>query len=331
MKVDYIITKLSVIFFTLLMSMNLALGQSLNEVKEAFNNGVSAIQSNSYEEAITQFNACLEMYSELDEEEALEGEDMIIQIESKLPTLHSQVAMDFVQAKDLDNAIAEFEKTVEVANKYNDEATAEKAQQIIPQLYYQNAAAKYKNKNFEGALADYNKATDLNPEYEKAYYMKSVIYKKIGDEASFIESTKKAIEYAQKNNEQTVLEKAKQSGNTYFLKKGDDAKSSEQYDDAKKYLNLALEFDNKDALSYYLLATVNNLQKNYDGAIEAASKALEYESDDDAKKARIYYEMANAMKEKGQNDEACAAYKNASHGAYKEAAEYQIVHVLKCE
>jgi len=331
MKVDYINTKLFIIFFSLLISLNVAFGQTINEVKEAFNNGVSAIQSNSYEEAITQFNTCLEMYSGLDEEEAMEGEDMVLQIESKLPTLHYQVAMDFFQAKELDKAIDEFEKTVEVANKYDNEPTLEKAQQIIPQLYYQKAGGKYKNKNLEGALGDYNKATELNPEYEKAYYMKSLIYKKMGDDASFIESTRKAIEYAEQNDEQKVVDKAKQSGSKYFLKKGNEAKSAEQYDDAKKYLILALEFDGKDAMAYYLLATVNNLQKNYDAAIEATGKALEFESDDAAKKARIYFEMANALKEKGENDRACAAYKNASYGAYKAAAEYQIVHVLKCE
>lgn len=331
MKVDCISTRLFIFFFSLLISLNIVTGQTLNEAKEAFNSGVSAIQSNNYEEAIAQFNTCLEIYSDLDEDEAFEGEDMITQIESKLPTLHYQVATDFVQTNELDKAIAGFEKTIEVSDEYGDDATSEKAKQIIPQLYYKQALGKYKNKDLEGALADYNKATEFNPEYEKAYYMKSLIYKKTGDEAAFVESTKKAIEYAQKNNEQKVMEKAKQSGCKYFLKKGDNAKSSEKYDDAKSYLNLALEFDDKDAMSYYLLATVNNLQKDYDSAIEAAGKALECESDDNVKKARIYYEMANALKEKGENDKACSAYKNASYGAYKEAAEYQIVHVLKCE
>ncbi len=331
MKVEYISKKLYVILFSLLIFLNAPFGQTLNEVKEAFNNGVSAIQSDNYEEAITQFNSCLEMYSELDEEDAMEGEDMVIQIESKLPTLHYQVATNLIQAEELDKAIAELEKTVEVANKFNDESTSEKARQIIPQLYYQKAGGKYKSKDLEGALADFSKATELNPEYEKAYYMMSLIYKKMGDEASFIESTRKAINYAEKNDEQKVADKARQSGSKYFLKKGADSKSAENYDEAMKSLTLALEFDNKDAMAYYLLATVNNLQKSYDNAIEASIKALEYESNDAATKARIYYEMANALREKGENDKACDAYKNASYGAYKDAAEYQIVHVLKCE
>ena len=106
-------------------------GQTLNEAKEAFNSGVSEIQANNYKAAIAQFNNCLEIFSELDEADAMEGEDMIIQIESKLPTLHYQVAMESVQAKEIDKAIPEFEKTVEIAKKYNDQPTAVKAEQII--------------------------------------------------------------------------------------------------------------------------------------------------------------------------------------------------------
>ena len=161
--------------------------------------------------------------------------------------------------------------------------------------------------------------------------MKSLIYKGISDDISFIESTRKAIETAGKKNDQKVLQKAKQSGSKYFLKKGDAARAEEKYTDAEKYLKLALEFDNESPLAYYLLAAVNNIQSSYDAAIEAADKALEYESDDSVKKARIYYELANALKEKGNNDKACDAYKKASYGAYKDAAEYQIMHVLKCE
>jgi len=331
MKVAYVNIKLLFFFCSLLGFLSFTTGQSLNEAKEAFNNGVSAIQSNNYEVAITQFNKCLEIYSEMDEEDAMEGEDMIIQIESKLPTLHYQVAMDFVQAKDIDNAISEFKNTIEIANKYDDQSTSVKAEQIIPQLYYQKAGGKYKNKDFQGALEDYDKAIELNPEYSKAYYMKSLIYKNMTDDDSFVESTKKAIVLAEKNNEQKVLDKAKQSGGKYFLNKGNKAKSEEKYSDAEKYLKLALEFDDKNSLAYYLLASVNNMQSSYDAAIEAADKALEYESDDSEKKARIYYEMANALKEKGESDKACDAYKKASYGAYKDAAEYQIIHVLKCE
>ncbi len=321
-----LITFLSLIIFT-----GISSGQTLNEAKEAFNEGVSAIQSNNFDEAIAQFNKCMEIYPELDEEESIEAEEMVVQIESKLPALYYQVAMDLYKDKKLDEAIEKFVETSEVANKYNDQSTSERASKVVPQLYYQRAGNKYDNDDFKGALEDYNKAIELNPEYDKAFYMKSLVCKKLDDEEGFLESTRRAIESAGNNNNESVVGKAKESGSKYFLMKGDEAKSAQKYAEAKEYINLAIEFDSESSVAYYLLALVDNQLNNYDNAIEAANKALTYEDDVPEGKARIYYELANALKEKGENGKACDAYRKAAYGAYKEAAEYQIKYVLECE
>ena len=331
MKVKKIVLNVFIPFLLLLFITGISSGQTLKQATEAFNNGVSAIQSDSLDESILQFNKCMEIYSGLDEYDSMEAEDMIVQIKSKLPTLYYQVAMDLYKSKKLDEAIEKFVETIEVADKYSDQSTSKKASKVIPQLYYMRAGNKKGDNDIEGALADYNKAIELNPEYDKAYYMKSLVCKKLGDEEEFIESTRKAIEVAGKRNNESVLSSAKESGNKYFLKKGDEAKSAEKYEDAIKYIDLAIEFDNEDPLSYYILAFVENQLKSYDDAIKAANNALTYEDIDPEKKARIYYELANALKEKGENDKACDAYKNASYGVYKDAAEYQIKYVLKCE
>jgi len=331
MKVKNLILSGLITFLSLIIFTGISSGQTLNEAKEAFNSGVSAIQSNNFDEAIIQFNQCMEIYSELDEEESLEAEDMIVQIESKLPALYYQVAMDLYKDKKLDEAIEKFVETSEVANKFNDQPTSQRASKVVPQLYYQRAGNKYDNDDFKGALEDYNKAIELDPEYDKAYYMKSLVCKKLDDEAGFLESTRKAIECAGSSNNGSVLSKAKESGSKYFLMKGDEAKSAEKYAEARKYIDLAIEFDSESPLAYYLLALVDNQLNNYDSAIEAANKALAYEDDVPEEKARIYYELANALKEKGENGKACDAYKKAVYGAYKDAAEYQIKYVLECE
>ncbi len=331
MKFSKLILRVFLVSVSLLAAGGISSGQTLDDFREAYNNGVSAIQSNSLNEAIAHFNECIEIYSELGTADSIEAEEMIIQIESKLPALYYQGAMESYNEKKLDEAIEKFEQTVKVADKYNDPALSVKASKVVPQLYYMRAGNKYNDNDFEGALADYNKAIELEPEYDKAFYMKSLIYKKQGDEEGFLESTRKAIELGGKANDMSVVNNAKESGSKYFLIKGNEAKSAEKYEDAIKYTELALEFDNEDPVSYYILASVNNLLSNYDKAIESAESALTYEADDPVQKARIYYELANALKEKGENEKACNAYKKATYGAYKEAAEYQIKHVLNCE
>jgi predicted Zn-dependent protease len=331
MKVKNLILSGLITFLSLITITGISFGQTLNETKEAFNNGVSAIQSNDLAEAILQFNKCMDIYSELDEYDSAEAEEMIIQIESKLPALYYQVAMDLYKEKKIDEAIEKFLEAREVADKYNDPSTSQRASKVVPQLYFRRAGDKYDNEDFEGALEDYNKAIELNPEYDKAFYMKSLVCKRLNDEEGFLESTRKAIETAGNNNNESVVSKAKESGSKYFLMKGDEAKSAQQYTEAKKYISLAIEFNSESSLAYYLLALVENQLANYDSAIEAANKSLTYEEDVPEEEARIYYELANALKEKGENGKACDAYKKAAYGAYKDAAEYQIKYVLECE
>jgi len=319
------------VFISLLMIVSISSGQTLKEATEAFNNGVSAKQENNLDEAIAYFNQCLEICSKLGTADSLEAENIIIQIESNLPKMYYQVAMDLYKDKKLDEAIEKFVETSKVANKYDDQSTSQRAVKVVPQLYYQRAGNKYDNDDFKGALEDYNKAIELKPEYDKAFYMKSLVCKKLDDEEGFLESTRKAIEFAGNNNNESVGSKAKESGSKYFLMKGDEAKSAEKYAEAKKYINLAIEFDSESPVAYYLLSFVDNQLNNYDNAIEAANKALTYENDVPEEKARIYYELANALKEKGENGKACNAYKKAAYGAYKDAAEYQIKYVLECE
>jgi len=331
MKYSKLILKVAVVFISLLTVGSISSGQTLDDFREAYNNGVNAQQANNLDEAIAHFNKCIEIYSQLGTSDSLEAEDIIFIVESNMPALYYKVAMELYNEKNLDGAIEKFEETVEVADKYNDPGLSAKASKVVPQLYYMRAGNKYNDNDFEGALADYDKAIALDPEYDKAYYMKSLIYKKQENEEAFLEATRKAIEFGAKANNESVVNNAKESAGKYFLIKGNEAKEAEKYEDAKKYVKLALEFNNEDPVSYYILASVDNLTGNYDEAIESAKSALAYEADDPVQKARIYYELANAHKEKGENEKACDAYKKATYGAYKEAAEYQIKHVLNCE
>ena len=79
------------------------------------------------------------------------------------------------------------------------------------------------------------------------------------------------------------------------------------------------------------LALVYNGQSKWDNAIESCNKALTFfKGEETTKDAKIYYELGNAYKGKGDTNAACEAYKKAAKGDYAEHANYEIEHTLKC-
>ena len=95
-------------------------------------------------------------------------------------------------------------------------------------------------------------------------------------------------------------------------------------------LEKSMKYNSKNPDLYHYMATAQNELKQWDKAIEAANKGLIYEKDEADKKAKHYYNLGMAYKGKGDKGAACSALKNALFGQFKENAQYEIEHSLKC-
>lgn len=299
----------------------------LADAVEEYNKGVLKNNADSLEEAIQHFEKTIAICETLGEE----GEEKKIQTEMLLPNLHYNLAMKLFREEKMEEAIAQFKKTAEVAAKYNDQATAEKAAKVVPQLHYQLGNNKFGSDDMEGALAEFNKAIELDPDYAKAYYNRARVYRKTDNLEEFQKNIDKTIELAQGQNDTKTLDAAKTVGRDYFLVKANNARTAKNYAEAIQHANTTIGYDEKSATAHYILASAYNTQKEYDKAIAAANEALKYEKDDAGKEAKIYYELGIAYAAKSDNANACAAYKKAAVGPFQQAAEYQIKQVLKCE
>jgi len=304
------------------------MGQAtLADAVEEYNKGVMSNNADSLEAAIEHFEKSLAICNELGEE----GEERKIQTEMLIPNLHYNLAMKLFREEKLSEAIDQFKTTAEVAARYNDPATAEKASKVVPQLHYQLGNNKFSSDDMEGALAEFNTAIELDSAYAKAYYNRARIYRKADNMDEFRNNIEKTIELALEQQDAKTLEAAKTVGRDYFLVKANNARTAKKYDEAIVHAKATLSYDEKNATAHYILASAYNAQSKWDNAIASANEALKYEKDDAGKEAKIYYELGIAYAAKSDNANACAAYKKSATGPFQQAAEYQIKQVLKCE
>ena len=95
-------------------------------------------------------------------------------------------------------AISDYIKAIEL-NPNNDEMSyinnnGEKLYFSNHHAYYNIGVYKAKLKDYNGAISDYNKAIELNPNYTKAYYNRGISKSKLKDHYGAISDFNKAIE-----------------------------------------------------------------------------------------------------------------------------------------
>ncbi len=300
---------------------------TINDGIAAFNKGLEERQAENYNEALNQFGEALKIANDLGEE----GEELKIKIETLLPGVHYQIGMALYNDKKIDEAIAKFKETIDIANAFGDADVVNKASNALSQLYYYQGSVNYKQESFREALDFFNKSIELQPDNVKAYYMIAAVYKSLDDDDNVLAAAKKSAEMAQAGNDNKYYQGSLKLGRDYFLIKANAAKDAKKYSEAIGYLKNSLEFDGESATTYFLMVQIYSSQQNWDETIAAAEKGLEYEKADPVEQAKFYYEIGNAFMGKSENGKACDAFKKAAVGPFKESSEYQIQHVLKCE
>lgn len=264
----------------------------------AYNAG-TALQSTNPQAAIDSLEKAVSIAETLDSN----GVDIIEKATKKLPKLYYTVSVGIYKQKDYAGAIKSFEETKEVAVKYENEGIAKKVDKTLPKLYLADGQKKMKAKDFDGAISNFDQAVELNPNYTKAMYMKALALKSKKDFDGALAQYDVAIAKAEELNQTSMVKKSQKSAFNSLKKYGKSLNKKKQYNDAIKYLELAA------------------------GKYKPTFKDAATES---KKMAGVHFELGNAYAGQGNTSKACAAYKKAAVGQYKQNAEYQMNVKLKC-
>jgi len=264
--------------------------QTLDEVTKSYNELVTGAN----EQPAATLTKLMEL---LPKAEALgeEATEITQKITGILPTLQYKTAVIAHDKKDIDGAIAGFEKTVELSQKYDNAQMAKQVNDQLPVLYYTQGSAKLKTKDRAAAMVAFNKALAMDENNSRAYYGISKAFRGQSMD-SVLYYTDKAIELA-----------------------GSDSKAATGYKKgarittAKSAAKAAKAGKNKEALAMY-------------------EKALMYTAASDAKNISKYnYKIGKIYQAMGKTADACAAYGKVKDAKYAESAKYEMTQKLKCQ
>lgn len=301
--------------------------QTYEDAVNAYNQGDELARTGKHKDAIAAFERVITIAGRLQDGQ---GTEIAKKAQDYIPQLHFAYSVGLAREGKMLEAASAFEATIAVSRKYNNTNFAQRAQQGLLQAYNTAANQALQAKEFGRAIELYDKTIAVQPAFAQAFYNKGLALRNLnrGDEA--LEQFDQAIKLsaAAKNNQ--ILEVATNAARNYLLVSAAAMKESKKYAEAVVLLNRAVEYKPDDAELHYRLAEVFNLQGQHDKAIESANTALEHEKGGPVDRARIYFELANALKFKANVPAACEAYKKAAFGDFRANAEHAMTHELKC-
>ena len=301
-------------------------GQTYNEAVDAYNKGIGLIDTD-IKAAIESLERSLEIASKL----GTEGEELKEQAEIQIPGLYYDMAMGFYREKKVPEAAAGFKKAIEVSVLYEDNATKQRSENVLHQIYAIQANAAFRENENEEAIRLFDMALAINPQHARSHLGKGLVYRRLEDAENFKSSMDLAIESGIITKEEQIVSTAQSTARDFFLVRAVRAKGEENYNLAVEMVNSSLEFDSSFPETHYLLATIYNELSRFQDSIQSAGKALELLNGNSDETAKIYFEIGKSYERLGDSSGACAAYKDAAVGSYEAAAKYQMEHVLKCQ
>ena len=257
--------------------------QSMAEATETAQLANESLGAGNYETALAGFQEALKMAEACGDE----GLELVATCKDIIPKTMNAIAKQLLQDDKLDEAIAKLGETVAVANEYGDEETAEKAQNLIPQVYMKKAGGQLNAKEFEAAAETYAKVLELQPANGVAALRYGMALENANKDAEAIEAYKLAAANGQEKNANSQLGK-------FYLKRSVENLKAKKYADAVNDANASFEL-------------VSNPQ-----ALQVAGQA-----------SQLGGKNAEAIKYFEQYLEAAPNAKNAGQIAYTVGALYQ--------
>jgi tetratricopeptide (TPR) repeat protein len=289
----------------------MASAQSLNEAKEAFNNGVEAMETNKAE-ALAKFQAALEIANQCTEEE--DAAEFIGTCKTAITGAMLSIAKEQINEDAYDEAVATLDQAKATAADFGQDEVIAEAEALIPNVYMRKGATLLKNKDFKGAAEAFKNVVSMKADDAQAYLLLGQAQMQAGIMDGAIEALTKANELGEANAAKLLSSAYLREGQA-LLKAGKNLEAVEALEKSNSYV--------ESANAYKLIANAYTKAGKSAKSIEAYKKYLTV-SPNAKDAADIMFTIAATAQKAGDKATATEYYKKLAGTKYAEQAEAQL-------
>lgn len=300
---------------------------TINDVKASFNQAVQMEKVNP-EAAVTSYEKVIEL---ADEVGGMEADQIKGQAMTRIPKMYYESAKQYAGAKKYEKSVEMLDASIEEYKSIGDARSASRSLRTILSIRSVQGASALNEGNYEEALAFYNDALQRDPDYTKAYLGKLLVYDKMENVEKMEEVAMMGLQVCEQERDNETAGDIRKVMRAHYFNDAQSAMAEKDYVKAENNLMNTFEYGNNNVIVHYQMGLAQKGQEKWSEAVQSFNEALELETGGAEEKAKIYFELGGAYQALGQKNEACAAYKNALYGEFKEAAQYQIDNVLECD
>ena len=182
------------------------MGQTKEEAANSFNQGAAMVSENPAG-AITALEKAVQLATAV----GADADDVKKQAVEVLPNLYLQVANNLLKNKEYPAAITAFDATVKAGEKYGNSEVITKSNDAVAQIYFAQAIAAMKEKNYDETVALFDKVLAIDKENTDAALYKAEAFRAAGkfDESTAVSEA--LIKSAIENGDSVLAEKVKKS------------------------------------------------------------------------------------------------------------------------
>ncbi len=245
------------------MAAGMASAQDMAQATELYNNGATAISLKNWTEALDCFQKALEMGKTI----GADADELVANCKSAIPGVSLEIAKDLIKDEKYDEAAAKLDEVAKIAEEYENAEVAERAKELVPQMWLQKGVNALKLKDFATAADGFAKSYAIDTTAGKtALYLGQALNAQ-GKTEEAIEAFKHAVWNGEEANGN------KQISNIH-IKGAQASLMTQKYADAVKEAELANSFV-ESANAYYIAGKASQKLSKKADAIKYFEKYLE--------------------------------------------------------